>query len=80
MAKKSSAKKKPTKREFLGYDIPDNAKISIVGDNPRRKGSGPYQQYELMKRARTVANYVEKGGRRMWLPGAVKRGFARIGR
>lgn len=82
-----SSTRKPRKaaekrtRVPLGHDIPETAKIKVVGDNPRHKGSGPWKQYELMRKVRTVAQFVEKGGSRRWLPGAVKRKFiASLGR
>ena len=88
-ARKSTAKvaktakkvaKAKTKTTFLGYDIPDTAKIKVVGENPRRKGSSVFKQYEKMRGGRTVAAYLKSGGRRRWLPGAVRRKFIAIAR
>ncbi len=78
---KSNHKKAPSKKSPLGHDLPENLKWKIVGDNPRRKGSGPFKQYELMRRYRSLSSFLNAGGRRMWIPGAVRRKFiAKVGR
>jgi hypothetical protein len=56
-------------------NIPDSAKIKRIGDNPRRKGSFFFKEYERMGACRTVGAYIEKGGKRRHIPGAVARGF-----
>lgn len=74
---KTKAKSK-SKAKALGSEIPETAKIKVIGDNPRRKGSGPHKMYERMRGGRTVASYIKAGGTRRWLPGAVKRKFIAI--
>lgn len=78
--KGATSARRPAKKEFLGYDISEKARLKVVGENPRRKGSGPWKQYEEMRGGRTVAAYLKAGGRRMWIPGAVRRKFIKITR
>jgi hypothetical protein len=60
--------------------IQDSLKIKWLGGaNPRRAGSGPFEIYEVMRKARTVADFVgHEGCGKRWLAGAVARGLVKL--
>jgi hypothetical protein len=73
MAKKTATKKvsktserrklKPTRARRIPPQFQDNAKITVLEagkENPRRKGSGPYQRYEVLLKSRTVGAFLQK--------------------
>jgi hypothetical protein len=61
--------------------IKDTAKLRWVGgENPRRKGSGPHEIYEVMRKSTTVAAFTgHEGCGKRWIAGAVARGLVKLG-
>lgn len=57
-----------------------NEVIRIIGDNPKRPGQLPHQQFELMRKNRTVGKFLEAGGKVRWIRGAIRVGYAKVGR
>jgi hypothetical protein len=61
--------------------IKDTAALRWVGgENPRRKGSGPHDIYEVMRKSKTVAAFTShEGCGKRWIAGAVARGLVKLG-
>ena len=70
MAKKATAKKtterrkvKSTRARRTTPKFADTARIVVLPagkENPRRKGSGPYQRYAVLLKSRTVGEFLKK--------------------
>jgi hypothetical protein len=61
--------------------IKDTAALRWVGgENPRRKGSGPHEIYEVMRKSKTVEAFTaHEGCGKRWIAGAVARGLVKLG-
>jgi len=54
-------------------------KITVVAkENPRREGTDVYDQFEILKKSKTVGDYQKKGGRMGSLVKSVKKGWAKV--
>lgn len=88
--KKTAAKKeavteeKKEKKEKTGGPgrsraYPLDAKITVLStSNPKRKGSGSYDRFELYKSGMTVKNFLDKGGKTADLTWDTRKGFIEV--
>lgn len=82
--KKSKEKKdmKPAhgkkKKEGRGARIVDGKITLIEKENPKRKNSKAYKRYELYRKHKDVAAYIEAGGKRSSLRYDSKHGFIKL--
>jgi hypothetical protein len=63
--KKSTDRKKlkSTRARRVPPRFADTARITVLPagkENPRRKGGGPYQRYEVLLKSRTVGEFLKK--------------------
>lgn len=89
-AKKAAASakaKKPAKKAAAGngvtkkrWNLTDEKKIKVVGENTRRPDSRFGKNYKLMEKndGKTVGNFIKGGGERAVLREAVKEGFVKV--
>lgn len=57
----------------------DEQKITmLVKENPRREGSDVYDQFEMLKKSKTVGAYKKAGGRTATLAKCVKNDWAKV--
>ena len=52
--------------------------VLLVKENPRREGSDVYDQFEILKKSKTVGEYLKKGGRSSTLAKCINRGWAKV--
>lgn len=84
--KKKSAKVKsvtPTKKRAAGNGTrsrfsPDAKIHLLVKDNPRRQGTDVYDQFELARKNKTVAEFVKAGGRTGTLQKGVSKKWLKV--
>jgi len=61
----------------------DNAKITLLAkgkENPRRPNTGPFKRYEVLRKSRTVAQFLKVLPKwRATINRAEKEGFIRVG-
>ncbi len=83
-AKKAAAKtptKKPAAPVHKASDgrLPPAAKIKVTADaNTRRPGTAAHKQIELLRGSKTVAEFVEKGGRVGYLRTEIAKGRVKV--
>ena len=74
---KAAPKKEAKVTHRRAFD--DDAKITVVvKDNPRREGTDLYKLYEVMKKCKTVGDFMEKGGRTSVLKKCVTKKWIKI--
>lgn len=74
--KKTAAKKAATGTR--GVRLDDAMKIVTNGEHTRREGSRYFKGYELLRKVKTVGEYLKKGGEREILRAAIKDKFAKV--
>lgn len=63
-AKKETKKKETKEKKKRGPKIADGTITLLVKTNPKREGSKAHKRYELYKKHKSVAAYLEAGGKR----------------
>ena len=61
---KKGAKKEKKERKSRGPSIIDGKITILVKENPKRKGTNAYKKFELYKKHKSIAQYLEAGGKR----------------
>lgn len=77
-AKGKATKKKMKNGKGRGPRIVDGTIKLLVKENPKREGSKAHKRYELYKKHKTVAKYIEAGGKRSSLRYDDKHGFIKL--
>jgi len=76
--KGKKVKKEKKDRKSRGPRVVDGKITLIEKENPKRKGSSAYKRYELYKKHKTVAGYLDAGGKRSSLRYDEKHGYIKL--
>ena len=72
------AKKEKKERKSRGPSIVDGKITILVKENPKRKGTNAYKKFELYKKHKNIASFLEAGGKRSSLRYDEKHGYIKL--
>lgn len=76
---KETGKKKDKKvRKSRGASIVDGKITLLTKENPKRKGTNAYKKFELYKKHKNIASFLEAGGKRSSLRYDEKHGYIKL--
>lgn len=78
VTKKPAKSKEKKERKSRGPAIVDGKITIIAKENPKRKGTNAYKKFELYKKHKNIASFLEAGGKRSSLRYDEKHGYIKI--